>query len=54
MIDLAEALYAGESCAFALRDALLDAGQPNLAEHFAASRHYKGCWAIDLLLARGR
>lgn len=52
VLDLAEALYAGEFCAFALRDALLDAGQPTLAEHFAAPRHYKGCWAIDLLLAQ--
>lgn len=33
-VRLAEALQAGENCAFALHDALLDAGYPELAEHF--------------------
>jgi hypothetical protein len=50
--QLAEALYAGEDCAFALRDALLEAGQVELAEHFQEKSHPKGCWAVDLLLGK--
>jgi len=52
--QLAEALYAGADCAFALHDALLDAGQETLAAHFAQRDHWhpKGCWALDLVLAR--
>jgi hypothetical protein len=49
---LAEALYAGEDCSFALRDALLEAGQIELAEHFQEQVHPKGCWAVDTILAR--
>lgn len=51
---LAAALYAGEACAFALHDALLDAGRPELAEHFqgADDWHPKGCWAVDLVLGK--
>jgi hypothetical protein len=49
---LAEALYAGEDCSFALRDALLEAGQVELAEHFQETRHPKGCWAVDALLGK--
>jgi hypothetical protein len=52
VIRLAEAAYAGERCNFALHDALLEAGLPALAEHFQTSRHYKGCWAVDLILAK--
>lgn len=52
LIQLAEALYAGEDCAFALRDALLDAGHVELAEHFNEPQHPKGCWALDLVLGR--
>jgi hypothetical protein len=52
-IQLAEALYAGENCAFALHDALLEAGHPELAEHFAKEQsHPKGCWVLDLLLGK--
>jgi hypothetical protein len=47
---LAAALYAGQDCAFALHDALLDAGHIELAEHFCAHEHPRGCWALDLLL----
>jgi hypothetical protein len=50
VIQLAGALYAGEDCAFALHDALLESGYPELAEHFRDdSAHPKGCWVIDLL-----
>lgn len=53
VIALAEALYAGEPCGFALHDALLEMGHPALAEHFAAETgHPKGCWVVDLLLAK--
>jgi len=51
VIKLAEALYAGEDCSFALHDALLEAGHPELAEHFA-KEHPKGCWVLDLILAK--
>lgn len=50
--QLAEALYAGADCAFALHDALLDAGHPELAEHFREREHPKGCWALDAILGR--
>jgi hypothetical protein len=50
---LAEALYAGEDCAFALHDALLEAGHADLAEHFRReTSHPRGCWAMDVILAR--
>ncbi|MBY0523688.1 MAG: hypothetical protein K2R98_09820 [Gemmataceae bacterium] len=49
---LAEAIYFGEDCAFALHDALLEAGQPELAAHFQEKEHPKGCWALDLLLQK--
>lgn len=47
--QLAEALYRGEDCAFALHDALLEDGATELAEHFTARAHPKGCWAVDAL-----
>lgn len=50
VLRLAEALYQGEHCHFALHDALVDAGQPALAEHFREPHHPKGCWALDQLL----
>jgi hypothetical protein len=49
---LAETLYAGRDVAFALRDALLEAGALELAEHFAQPDHPKGCWALDLILGK--
>lgn len=53
VVQLAAALEAGESVAFALRDALLEAGQTELAEHFAGEEpHPRGCWAVDLLLGK--
>jgi len=52
-ITLAEALYAGEPCGFALHDALLEAGHLALAEHFQAEPcHPKGCWALDRILGK--
>jgi serine/threonine protein kinase len=50
---MALALAEGENCHFALCDALLDAGQLDLAEHFRNPdhRHLKGCWALDQLLS---
>jgi hypothetical protein len=52
VVQLAEALYAGGDCAFALHDALLEAGHAELAEHFQTPTHPKGCWALDLLLGK--
>lgn len=51
--QLAEAMYAGEDCAFALRDALLETGHAEFAEHFAGEGHHpKGCWVVDAILGK--
>jgi hypothetical protein len=50
---LAESLYSGTDCSFALHDALLEAGHPELAEHFAKEQwHPKGCWVLDVMLGK--
>lgn len=50
--SLALSLDAGMDCAFALHDALLEAGNADLAGHFTVPAHPKGCWALDLLLGK--
>jgi hypothetical protein len=50
--QLAESLYKGSDCSFALHDALLEAGHTELAEHFHEPIHPKGCWALDLILGK--
>jgi hypothetical protein len=52
VLVLAQAMYGGEPCAFALHDALIEAGQQELAEHFQSPVHPKGCWVIDHILGR--
>jgi hypothetical protein len=52
VVALAEAIYQGEDCHFALHDALLEIGLPELAEHFAVGPHPKGCWVTDLILGK--
>jgi hypothetical protein len=52
VVQLAESLYNGQHCSFALHDALLEAGHAELAEHFKEKEHPKGCWAIDLILGK--
>jgi hypothetical protein len=53
VVQLAESLYAGQDCAFALHDALLEAGHAELAKHFREEKsHPKGCWAMDLILGK--
>ena len=53
VVQLADALYNGQDCGFALHDALLEAGHPDLAEHFPQEQHHpKGCWGVDLLLGK--
>lgn len=53
LVQLAQSLYAGEDCSFALRAALLEAGNPELAEHFQKEqRHPRGCWVIDTILGK--
>lgn len=53
VVQLAAALEAGDPVAFALRDALLEAGQTELAEHFAGQEpHPRGCWALDVIGGR--
>lgn len=52
--QLANALYNGQDCGFALHDALLEAGHPELAEHFRLEQsHPKGCWVVDVVLGKG-
>lgn len=52
-IRLANAIYNGQDCGFALHDALLEAGHPELAEHFRQEQsHPKGCWVVDLVLGK--
>lgn len=50
VVRLAGALHAGEDCAFALHDALLDAGYPELAEHFRGEP--RPWWLVELILAK--
>lgn len=51
--QLAHALYDGDpGAAPLLHDALIDAGYPELAEHFRESDHPKGCWVLDLILGK--
>src|SRR5262249_32120768 len=51
VVQLAESLYNGQDCSFALHDALLEAGHAELAEHFKEEQsHPKGCFALDLIL----
>jgi hypothetical protein len=50
VVQLADSLYNGHDCSFALHDALLEAGHAELAEHFKEKEHPKGCWAMDLIL----
>jgi hypothetical protein len=53
VVQLAESLYAGQDCAFALHDALLEAGHAELAEHFREENsHPKGCWVVDVILGK--
>lgn len=53
VVRLAEVVYQGADAAFALTDALLEAGHPELAEHFRQEQaHPKGCWVMDLLTGR--
>jgi hypothetical protein len=48
VVRLAEAARAGADCLFALHDALLEAGYPELAEHCHDGR--SAAWVIDLIL----
>jgi hypothetical protein len=53
VVQLADALYNGQDCSFALHDALLEAGHAQLANHFRKEKwHPKGCWVVDLILDR--
>jgi hypothetical protein len=53
VLRLAQAQNTGADCAFALHDALCEAGLPELAQHFHETRHPKGCWVVDLILGKG-
>jgi hypothetical protein len=52
VVQLAESVYAGQDCAFALHDALLEADNAELAAHFLEASHPKGCWAMDVILGK--
>jgi hypothetical protein len=52
VVQLAEALHAGQDCAFALRDALHEAGYPDLAEQFGDKDHLKKTWPLELILGK--
>jgi hypothetical protein len=52
VMQLAQSLRAGDDCAFALHDALLECGHSDLAHHFRSAHHPQGCWAIDLILGK--
>lgn len=53
VVLLAQALYEGQDCDYALHDALEEAGHPELAEHFRQREHHpKGCWVVDLILGK--
>jgi hypothetical protein len=53
VIQLAMAVYQRQDCGFALNDALLENGRPELADHFRREKwHPKGCWAVDLILGK--
>jgi hypothetical protein len=51
-MQLAESMYLGADCSFALRDALLESDHGDLAEHFRGPKHPKGCWVLDLILGK--
>src|SRR5262249_41123961 len=52
VLQLAESVYQGQPAHFALVDALLEASQPELAEHFRSPVHPKGCWVLDRILGK--
>jgi len=52
VVQLAQAMYVGEDCAFALHDALVEAGRLEFAVHFKTGEHPKGCWVLDLILGK--
>lgn len=53
VVHLAEAVYSGADASFALHDALLEAGHPDLAQHFQEETwHPKGCWVVDMITGR--
>lgn len=53
-LQLATALEAGESVAFALRDALLEASQNDVADHFGGDdSHPWGCWGHGSDVGKG-
>jgi hypothetical protein len=53
VVQFAGSLYAGQDCAFALHDALLEAGHAELAEHFREEKsHPKGWWVVDMILGK--
>jgi hypothetical protein len=51
VVNLAKAVYNGADAGFAMHDALLESGHPDLAAHFREQEwHPKGCHVVDLIL----
>lgn len=50
VLAVARSLYAGADRRFTLQTVLEEAGLKDLAQHFAAGTHPKGCWALDTIL----
>jgi hypothetical protein len=53
VVELAQALYAGEDCRLPLSDALEESGWVELADHFRREEwHPRGCWLLDLAVGK--
>lgn len=52
VVAIARTMYAGMDRRDLLREALLQAGHTDLADHFKPAGHPKGCWALDVILSR--
>lgn len=50
VLAAARALYEAGDKSSTLREALMTAGQAELAQHFQVPKHPRGCWALDLIL----
>ena len=54
VVQLAEALDHGQDCAFALHDALLEAGASEFAEYFRGPEYPTKWWALSIILGKNR
>jgi hypothetical protein len=52
LVAVARTMYAGMDRRAPLRQALVQAGHTDLADHFRTATHPKGCWALDIILGK--